>query len=99
MNQYSFPIKHEREEGMKFQKGNKIVYGQDMGWQEGIPEDVDFEVSEVMGNKLKLVADGYGNLKKKDAYGNGAIYVYLQEMHRKEKVKCDKCEGDGFVSK
>ena len=82
---------------MKFLKGNKIVYGQDMGWHEGIPHDVDFEVDEVMGNKLKLIADGYGNLKKSNSYGNGAIWVYLQEMHRKEKKKCDNCDGTGEV--
>lgn len=58
---------------MKFPKGNKIRFGQDMRQHSGIPSDVQWQV-EVTGNLLKLTGPGYGT---KNNYGSGSIYVAL----------------------
>lgn len=69
---------------MKFPKDNKIVYGQDFGCYVGVPSDVDFEVKQISNNHMQLVADGYG-IMGGNKYGNGAIYVYLQEYKKTKK--------------
>ena len=58
---------------MKFSKDNKINYGQDFFQKVGIPHGVDFCVSVVDSNCVKLTAPGYGG----KPYGNGALYVRL----------------------
>jgi hypothetical protein len=76
---------------MIFEKGNKIVYGQDFCWYKGVPSGVDFEVDKIHGSIMFLKADGYGNIPGN--YGNGSICVYLKEDFKsadKPKAKDNK---------
>lgn len=68
---------------MKFDEDNTICYGQDLGFHVGVPGGIDFEVSEIRGNRIELIADGYGR-QGCNKYGNGSISVYLQELGKKE---------------
>ena len=61
---------------------NEALVGQDFqffDWKEG---DIIFKIEEIIGtdNRCKLVADGYGNLKEPDMYGNGAVYVNVNDL-------------------
>lgn len=78
---------------MIFKEGNKIKYGQDFGFYQGVPANVDFKVSyfttfggEVDKEKFELVAYGYGQLKPwfHDSYGNGSLTVYGLTQEEKE---------------
>lgn len=46
-----------------------------MQFWRGIPSEVDFKVERFVDDGYRLISDGYGELNKPDAYGNGAIYV------------------------
>ena len=62
---------------MKFRKGNRYRYGQDFRFFVGIPPDVDFRVSHCPGTpSFTLVTPGYGCLRKRGHYGNGALQVW-----------------------
>ena len=66
---------------LKFPKGNKISYGQDHGFWEGIPHNVEFVIESLLsidddGVKLALSAPGYGG----KPYGNGKIFVTFKDM-------------------
>ena len=60
---------------MTFRKGNKIRYGQDHAFREGIPHGVDFHVSRFGDGLYELRAPGYGVLKP-GQYGNGSLVAY-----------------------
>ena len=72
---------------------NEALVGQDFqffDWKEG---DIIFKIEEIIGtdNRCKLVADGYGKLKEPDMYGNGAVYVNVNNLIKiKEKNLCSK---------
>jgi hypothetical protein len=57
-----------------FKKGNKIKFGQDHSFWQGVPPGVDFEVTPFPDNRFVLRAPGYGIVG--GDYGNGALYVY-----------------------
>ena len=66
---------------MRFRKGNKIPYGQDMAFWRGVPHGVDFEIERVLSDGLIfLCAPGYG---KKSNYGNGSICISLGNIRHK----------------
>lgn len=71
---------------MKFRKGNKIAFCQDFAVWEGLPNGVDFEVSPVGKDSVKLVAPGYGG----KPYGNGAIYVYRGINKKRANKACTR---------
>lgn len=62
---------------MRFRKGNKIRYGQDMRQFQGMPSGVDFEVVKILNKRhdkmISLKALGYGTVGN---YGNGRIHIY-----------------------
>ena len=65
---------------IRFHKGNKFRYMQDMAVWEGIPHDVEFDVEiltprdgDEANSRVKLTAPGYGY--PSPHYGNGALYV------------------------
>lgn len=64
---------------MRFRPDNKIRYGQDSQQHVGVPSGVDFTV-EKFGSDLSgmfvLVGDGYGQIKPRGHYGNGALYAW-----------------------
>lgn len=72
---------------MKFRRDNKIIYGQDHSFFRGIPHGVDFRVERFCKDRFKLIADGYGCLKRGDHYGNGAIYPYPTKRQRDRFVR------------
>ncbi len=57
-------------------KENRILFGQDCAYYRGIPEGVEFTVSRVNKDVLKLTACGFGG----NPYGNGALFVYESQM-------------------
>jgi hypothetical protein len=60
---------------------NKIHFYQDHRFWEGVPTDVEFTVKEASTHDdFWLVADGYGNLEKPNAYGNGSICVKEKDI-------------------
>jgi hypothetical protein len=63
---------------MRFEKGNKIKYGKDFRFYEGIPSGIDFVVKHLEGDKFDLSAYGYGQMEPHDehSYGNGSLFVY-----------------------
>lgn len=65
---------------MFFEEGNKIKYGQDFSFWQGIPAGVDFRVSKFDSKskcpRFKLTAFGYGDLSRPGGYGNGSLYVF-----------------------
>ncbi len=77
---------------MIFKKGNKIKYGQDFSYHTGVPDGIDFQVASFCNDKYTLTADGYGDLTKKNNYGNGVLYVYGL-------TKAQKTRFNKFVNK
>lgn len=78
---------------MIFKENNKIKFGQDFSFYQGIPANVDFKVSyyttfggEKDKDKFELIAYGYGQLKpwSHDSYGNGNLIVYGLTPEEKE---------------
>ena len=63
---------------MRFPKDNTLMYGQDMGFHRGIPSDVEFAQESCIGDRIQLIAPGYGG----EPYGNGAIYVDCEVFHK-----------------
>lgn len=62
---------------MKFRKNNKICFGQDFNYYQGIPSGIDFKVERLDKNKFRLIAKGYGLLTSHhNDYGNGALFPY-----------------------
>ena len=60
---------------------NKIHFYQDHRFWEGVPTDVKFTVKEASSHDdFWLVADGYGNLEKPNAYGSGRICVKEKDI-------------------
>lgn len=54
---------------------------QDHSFLKGVPEGIDFDVEfKLRGarDRITLRADGYGNLKGN--YGNGAIFVFIEQL-------------------
>jgi len=79
-------MKKLTDEGAKirFPKGNKIPYGQDLSMKRGVPDDIEFTVVSILeteDHRLQLRGPGYG---EKDNYGNGAIYVSMRELENIE---------------
>lgn len=58
---------------MKFKKNNKIMYGQDHHFFQGIPDGIEFE-AVIIGSLIELTGDGFGLTGN---YGNGSIYIHL----------------------
>lgn len=58
-------------EGVVFEPGNQIPYGQDFRFLRGIPDDIPFTVHEY-ANEYMLRGPGYGDPGN---YGNGALFV------------------------
>lgn len=71
---------------MKFPEDNKIRFGQDFSFWEGIPSDVEFKVEQKIDEKYVLSAYGYGLQIKGDskAYGCGKLYVWGLTPEQKE---------------
>jgi hypothetical protein len=71
---------------MKFPEDNKIRFGQDFSFWEGIPSDVEFKVEQKIDKKYVLCAYGYGLQIKGDskAYGCGRLYVWGLTPEQKE---------------
>jgi len=65
---------------------NTIPFMQDHGFWRNVPSDVEFVVrSQTVQDHLDLVAEGYGALHNNEFglkynYGNGAIYVSLNDL-------------------
>lgn len=60
---------------------NKIHFYQDHRFWEGVPTGVNFTVEEPSSSDdFWLVADGYGNIDKPNAYGNGSICVKEKDI-------------------
>ena len=58
---------------VKFHKNALYRYGQDHGFFCGpLPSDVEFTVTPLNSEKLRLVGPGFGVIGN---YGNGAIYM------------------------
>lgn len=68
---------------VKFRKNNKYKYGQDFDFFIGIPHGIEFDVSKINNKKVRLIADGYGNLKCVGTYGNGALYTSIKNLPKK----------------
>jgi hypothetical protein len=55
---------------------NNIPCSQDHSFWKGIPEGISFVVKPFGTGKIKLTAQGYGQLNGRNTgYGNGALYV------------------------
>jgi hypothetical protein len=76
---------------LKF-KNNRISYGQDFNTFCGVPTGIPFRVSRIVNDKVQLIADGYGDFKTN--YGNGAIYVSLNNLPEKVTNKILKEFGE-----
>jgi len=62
---------------------NDTPYYQDRGISKGIPVGVQFTIEKKSNNNdYWLVADGYGNLTKPNAYGKGRICVGEKDVIR-----------------
>ena len=61
-------------------KKNKIPYGQDMQFWQGIPEGVEFFPEKFTIARIKLVGKGHGLVPH---YGNGALYVSVTDLPQK----------------
>lgn len=67
---------------VKFDEGNNVSYMQDFHFVGGgVPSDVEFDVIPFTADRVKLVADGYGNLRGR--YGNGALYISVEDLPTK----------------
>ena len=66
---------------VKFRKNNKIPYGQDMQYHKSIPDGIEFKIFPFQKDRVKLVADGYGDLEGN--YGNGAIFINTKDLPKK----------------
>ena len=75
---------------VKFRKNNKIPYGQDMQYYKGVPSGIEFEIFPFQSNRVKLIADGYGNLEGN--YGNGAVYINTKDLTNYRKAVSKKGE-------
>lgn len=60
-------------------KQNAII-GQDHHFRKWDSPLLIFDVHDFLGKRKKLIADGYGNLDKPNAYGNGAIFVNDEDL-------------------
>jgi hypothetical protein len=69
---------------VKFRKNNKVVYWQDFKVYTGIPSGIEFYVVPLKKDKVKLIANGYGDLIL--GYGNGALYIGVKDL--KKRLKC-----------
>ena len=83
----AIPQPDEDRKTIRFPKNNKIWYGQDFRQWKGVPSNIDFEIGEICGDSIKLVADGYGRLGKGNKYGNGAIYVSKKDIPQPDEDK------------
>ena len=83
---------------MRFYPDNKIKYGQDFRFFQGIPANVDFKV-EKSGENYILTSYGYGQLKPwdKHSYGNGSLHVYDQSLTPEEKKMFCKELGEKYI--
>lgn len=66
---------------VSFKAGNKIKYGQDMRFFQGLTHSVNFEVDRLNGGYV-LTAYGYGKRGTRSAYGNGSIFVYYPSLNK-----------------
>lgn len=64
---------------------NSIPYMQDMSFFDGIPKG-KYNI-EKNNESLRLIAPGYG--ERPDNYGNGAIYVRIQNLPLKIQKKLE----------
>jgi hypothetical protein len=60
-------------------KPNAII-GQDHGFERWDDDSIIFDVYNFLPERKQLTTDGYGNLKKKNAYGNGSLYVKIKDL-------------------
>lgn len=80
---------------MKFRSNNKIVFGQDHQFWEGIPSDVDFKVESFVDGRYVLTGYGYGERRvpyDEHSYGNGSLYPYGLTKKQRELFK-KNCVG------
>jgi hypothetical protein len=59
---------------------NGAIVGQDHGFCKFEDTDTIFKVLEFNDKRKKLIATGYGDLSKENAYGKGAIYAYVKDL-------------------
>ena len=83
---------------MRFSPDNKIKYGQDFRFLQGIPDNVDFKV-EKSGKNYTLIAYGYGQLKPwdKHSYGNGSLHIFGESLTSEEKKMFCKELGEKYI--
>lgn len=62
----------------KIRKGAGV--SQDFHFFSWKDNDKVFNVYEHSSERNELIADGYGNLEKPDSYGNGALYVKIENL-------------------
>ena len=62
---------------IKFNKNNKIRFGQDHAFYIGIPTGIEFTVKRLRKKDplYELTGCGYGCTKHDSCYGNGRLYV------------------------
>ncbi len=56
------------------------IVGQDHGFIKWGNENIIFDVYDFMKKRKILIADGYGNLKRANMYGNGCLYVDVSDI-------------------
>jgi hypothetical protein len=69
---------------VRFDKENKIRFGQDFRFFEGLPSDVNFyPIEETQSGYMVFIGNGYGIQSKHKIdgkYGNGAVFVIKEEI-------------------
>jgi len=77
---------------IKFKKNNKVKYMQDHFFKSGIPNGIDFNVKILSQTRIRLSANGYGELSP-GKYGNGALFVLVEHLPKLLKNKVMLYEG------
>jgi hypothetical protein len=72
---------------------NGAAVGQDHSFCKWQDNGEVFEVREFIEGRHILTADGYGNLKKRGAYGNGALFVKSSDVSFVKNTTEEWCMG------
>lgn len=64
-----------------FKEGGKISAYQDYSFIQSLPSSVIFSSDgKSFGDRISIYGDGFGNLEKPNAYGNGRLFISLEEL-------------------